>query len=159
MIGSSGAPKLLNQSYFYPCIFKGLTVFTKKSMKLVPVYTALLVCLFVFLSIRVIALRRRLKISLGDEGNPALLRAMRAQANFAEYVPLSLLLLVLAEFQSAPSYLIHFLASLLLVARLLHAYGLSQTPENHVFRVIGMAGTFTTLLVGAAWLLARTWAV
>ncbi len=120
-------------------------------MKILPVYTACLV--FVFLSVRTIGLRRKLKIALGDGGNPLLLRAIRAQANFTEYVPLALLALTMLEWLAAPEYLLHALGGLLLLARTLHAYGLSQVDENHQFRVLGMAGTFAVLLTTALCLL------
>jgi uncharacterized membrane protein YecN with MAPEG domain len=36
-------------------------------------------------------------IAIGDAGNPEMLRAMRVHSNFAEYVPLSLLLIYFVE--------------------------------------------------------------
>ncbi|HAY26639.1 MAG TPA: glutathione metabolism protein, partial [Candidatus Accumulibacter sp.] len=60
---------------------------------MVPAYAALLALFFVALSIRTLRLRRELRITVGDGGNPAMLRAMRVHANFAEYVPLGLILL------------------------------------------------------------------
>ena len=56
-------------------------------------YAALLALLFVALSWRTIGLRRRYCVAVGDGGQPELLRAMRVHANFAEYVPLALLLI------------------------------------------------------------------
>jgi hypothetical protein len=69
---------------------------------------AVLAIVFVVLSVRVALARVRTKLSLGDGSSllinvgkeaeaPALLIASRSQANFAEYVPLSLLLLGLIE--------------------------------------------------------------
>ena len=66
-------------------------------LKIVPLYAALLAILFIALSVRALRLRRHLKIAVGDAGNTQMLRAMRAHANFAEYVPLGLLLLTLVE--------------------------------------------------------------
>ena len=57
-------------------------------LKIIPIYAALLALLFLALSVRTLRLRRRLNISVGDAGNTKMLRAMRAHANFAEYVPL-----------------------------------------------------------------------
>jgi len=65
-------------------------------MHIVPLYAALLALIFVALSVRTLRMRRRLRIAVGDGGDTALLRAMRVHANFAEYVPLSLLLIVVA---------------------------------------------------------------
>ena len=116
-------------------------------------YAALLALLFVALSIRIIRLRRSLHIALGDSGNETLLRAISVHANFAEYVPLSLILLCLMEGQGAHPALLHGLGVILLTGRLSHAYGVSQAHENFRFRVVGMALTFTTLITSSAYLL------
>jgi len=71
-------------------------------MLVTPVYAAILVALFLSLSVRVIGLRRRLKVAVGDGGSEPLLRAIRAQANFAEYVPFSLLLIAFSCWSVEP---------------------------------------------------------
>jgi uncharacterized protein len=122
-------------------------------MKVLPLYAALLTLLFVALSIRTLRLRRSLRIGLGDAGNDRMLRAMRVHSNFAEYVPLCLLMLYFVESQGARAPFVHALAICLLIGRLSHAYGVSQERENYAFRVAGMAMTFTTLLSSSAYLL------
>lgn len=122
-------------------------------MLIVPFYAALLALIFVALSVRTLRLRRRLKIGIGDGGDAQMLRAIRVHANFAEYVPLSLILLYFAELQGAPTGMAHLLGSGLLIGRLAHAYGVAQASENYRFRVFGMAMTFTTLLVAASFVL------
>jgi uncharacterized protein len=122
-------------------------------MYVISLYAALLSLLFVALGIRTIRLRRRLKIGIGDAGNEQLLRAMRAHSNFAEYVPLTLLLIFLAEAQGAHPLLVHALGLCLVCGRLSHAWGVSNTRENFTWRVAGMALTFTTLLTAATCLL------
>lgn len=124
-------------------------------MRLTYLYAALLMFVFVGLSVRTLRLRRRLRIPVGDGGNPAMLRAMRAHANFVEYVPLGLLLIYFAESAGAPRPLIHVLGLALLVGRVLHGFGISQITEDYRFRVAGMALTLTTLLVSASYLLVR----
>ena len=130
-------------------------------MPVVALYAALLALLFIGLSVRTIGLRRRLRIAVGDAGNAEMLRAMRVHSNFAEYVPLALLLIYFTEISGAPVLLVHALGFGLLLGRVAHAYGVSQSEENLRFRVFGMAVTFSTLGVGAAFLLVRygvTWA-
>ncbi len=112
-------------------------------------YAAILALLFVWLSRNVIAARRRQRVPLGDGGHPDLLRRMRAQANFAEYVPFALVLTAFAEIQGLFPVLVHGLGLTLLVGRCLHAYGVSRTPENFRFRVTGMALTFGVLAIAA----------
>ncbi len=119
-------------------------------MPITALYAGLLAPIFVFLSIRVIAVRRADRVAVGDGGNRLLLRRMRVQANFAEYVPLALLLMALAEGLATPFWLIHALGLALLVGRIVHAVGMSRETENFQFRVVGMVSTFTVLVAGAA---------
>jgi len=113
-------------------------------------YAALLALLFIYLCRNVIVYRRSHRIAIGDDGQPELLRRMRVQANFAEYTPLALLLLAFAESQSLMPWLLHILGVAFLIGRILHAFGVSRTPETYVFRTSGMALTFTVLGVAAA---------
>jgi uncharacterized membrane protein YecN with MAPEG domain len=119
------------------------------------VYIALCAVLFVALSVRTLNTRRRLRIAVGDGGSPEMLRAMRVHANCAEYVPLGLILLLTAQMQAAPSWLLHLIGATLLVGRLLHAWGVRQVREDFRFRVAGMALTFTSYLIASGWLLLR----
>lgn len=112
-------------------------------------YAALLTLLFVALSRNVILYRRRLRIAIGAEGDPDLLRRVRAQGNFSEYVPLAVVLIAFAEIQGLMPQLIHALGLALLTGRLAHAVGLTKTPEDFRFRVTGMALTFVVLTLAA----------
>ena len=78
---------------------------------------------------------------------------MRVHSNFAEYVPLTLLMIYLVEVTGAPPLWVHGLGISVLLGRVSHAFGVSQTQENYVFRVAGMAMTFTPLIVSALRLL------
>jgi len=118
-------------------------------LTIVPIYAAILAVMFVALSIRVIAVRRASKLPLGFQGDVALERRVRAQGNFAEYVPLALLLLAFVEMRGAPAWLVHAMALVLVAGRLSHAYGVSQLRESFAFRVSGMAMTFTVILSAA----------
>ena len=124
-------------------------------MPITALYAALLTVLFVILSVRVIAMRRGSGAALGDGGDPGLLRKIRVHGNFAEYVPLGLILLGLAEGLRAPGWLLHLLGLALLVGRLLHAYGVSRTNEQFGFRVGGVALTLTMLISAAITCLTR----
>ncbi|MEM1262492.1 MAG: MAPEG family protein [Pseudomonadota bacterium] len=114
-----------------------------------PAYAALFALLFFTLSVRTIIMRRRFGVALGHGDQTLVERAARAHANFAEYVPFALLLVFFLEARLESSIVIHGLCLLLLVGRLLHAYGVSQPKENYSFRVTGMSMTFTVLLLGA----------
>ncbi len=75
-----------------------------------------------------------------------LARAVRVHANFAEYVPLSLLLIYFLETQTRANLCIHILCSALVIGRITHAIGVSQVKETFRYRVIGMVITFTVII-------------
>lgn len=112
-----------------------------------PLYAALLAVLYIVLTFRVGAYRIKNDISLGDAGNTEMLQRIRAHANFAEYVPFALLLLLLTEILATNSATVHALGITLLTGRLLHAYGLSKSIMKP--RVIGQTLTLLALF-GAA---------
>ncbi len=112
-------------------------------------WTLPLLLIFLWLSFRVIRHRRSARVALGSGGNARLERAIRAHANFAEYVPFSVLLLVLAELGGAWPLLLHGLGALLVVARLSHGIGIAKDPEDFRFRVLGMMGTFSVMGIAA----------
>ena len=118
-------------------------------MTITAFYAALLALFFVFLSFRVIGWRRVKQVELGHGDDNQLLRRMRVHANFAEYVPFTLLLMAMAESMTAPRPLIHLAGLILIAGRLIHAYGLSQTPHILRFRVWGMILTFFALSLAA----------
>lgn len=112
-------------------------------------YTALVALLFLVLSARVILYRRAQMISLGDTGDKALLKRMRAQANCGEYAPIALLLLLVAELNAAPALALHLMGLTLLVGRVLHAVGFSATPQRMILRQVGMVMTLGMILLSA----------
>ena len=117
-------------------------------MPITAFYAALLTLLFIVLSVLVIRARGNAGTALGDGNDARLQRRIRVHANFAEYVPLALLLMALAESMTASRYLLHLFGVVLVVARIVHAYGVSQENENLTFRVLGIGLTLTML--GAA---------
>ena len=117
-------------------------------MIVTPLYAGLLALWFVVLSVRVVNVRRR-GISFGDNGDVKITRLVRAQANFAEYVPLALLLMGFLEASRYSIYLLHGLGIALLVARLFHGFALSFGWQIRFGRVAGAALTFAVLLIEA----------
>jgi uncharacterized membrane protein YecN with MAPEG domain len=118
-------------------------------MVVTPLYAGLLTLWLMLLSLRVIDRRRAARVSLGDGGNGALQRAIRGQANFAEYVPLALLLLAILELSHFSIYMLHALGILLVVARVLHGYALSFTRDFAFGRYWGALLTFVVMIAEA----------
>jgi uncharacterized protein len=114
-----------------------------------PLYAALAALILVVLTARVILLRNKLKVLVGDGGHIALERAIRAHGNFIEYVPLGLLLILLCELTGAAAATLHGLGAALIVARLAHAWGLSNSEGVSAGRGVGIVLTIF-VLIGAA---------
>ena len=126
---------------------------------MIPVTSAILAAflglLGVLLTVQVIMNRVRLKITTGDGGNTDLARVIRAHANFAEQVPLAVLLFMLAEMAGAPRMALYVLGALLVVARILSAWGLSSSAGLSFGRQSG-AGMTLLYMVGTVGLILYT---
>jgi uncharacterized membrane protein YecN with MAPEG domain len=114
-------------------------------------YAAVLGVFSAVLTARVIMNRVRSGIQAGDGGDAALARAIRAHVNFAEQVPLALLLLVLADGFGVAAQIVHALGATLVVGRLANAIGLSRSLGPTPPRQAGAA--LTLLVIVAASLL------
>ncbi len=123
-------------------------------MLITPAYAAIFALVFVVLSVRTLLIRRGANVAIGDGGDPRLARAARAHSNFAEYVPIALLIIYFREIQDAGAVWIHVHCLTLLVGRILHAYGVSQVNENYRYRVAGMALTLFAMISASVLLLA-----
>ena len=110
------------------------------------IIASVLTIIFIKLSFAVIGLRRKNKVGLGSGGHEDLERAIRAQGNFAEYVPFGIILLACLELNGAPWWLVTILGIALIIGRLLHAKGINVPPPDFSKRVLGMKFTFTTLI-------------
>ncbi|CAN5320899.1 MAPEG family protein [soil metagenome] len=125
------------------------------SLAIVPVYAAILGLLFVALSLAVVNQRRAGRVAIGVSGDSELERRVRVHGNFAEYTPLALLLLAMAEWRGAPALLLHLLCMMLVIGRATHAWGVSHADEDFRFRTAGMIATFMTIIVTALTLIAQ----
>lgn len=114
-----------------------------------PLYAAALALLFLGLSVRVILRRRSAKISVGDGDDKELRKRMRVQANCAEYAPIGLILLLVVELMGAAALTVHELGIMLVAGRLMHAVGMSLTPQVVALRIIGMGLTLTMIGLAA----------
>lgn len=120
---------------------------------IVPAYAALLSFLYIFLSVRVMRARQMAGVAIGSGGNAALERRIRVHANFAEYVPLALILLVLMELRGNDAWYLHLLCLALLAGRAAHAWGVSQEPDDMRLRGAGVLLTVGVVLVASLSLL------
>ncbi len=110
-------------------------------------YLAVLALIYAALAIRVVQLRRRNRAGFGDADNAQLRSAIRAHAHFAEYVPIIALMAAMLEISGLPAISVHGLMGALLVARLLHPFGMYAKPGTLQFRVGRIWGMTITMIV------------
>ena len=120
-----------------------------------PLYIAIFSLVFTLLRFRVIRLRQTARVAIGDGGDKALRRAIRVHGNFAEYVPLALILIFAAESLGMSAVWIHGLCLALLIGRLLHAYGVSQVKEPLLFRQLALSINGLVMIIASVWLITR----
>ena len=117
-------------------------------------YAAILGIIFLILSYNIILKRLKFGIGIGFEKSHILEKAVRVHGNFAEYVPLALLLILICElntdvFSGGGLYHIHGLGLALVIARIAHAVGLTQTSVRSMGRSVGVILTHLVILVAA----------
>lgn len=111
---------------------------------------SLLSLLFIIISLKTITLRHRYKVSIGSGGNKHLKMIVRAHGNFAEYVPIALILMLCAEANQANVIALSILACSLILGRLFHLYAFVFNKKHFKFRVLGMVFTITAIIFLAA---------
>jgi uncharacterized membrane protein YecN with MAPEG domain len=114
------------------------------------VFAGVLGIMFLVLELPIGLLRTRTNVSLGDGGNPDLTVAIRRHANFVEHVPLALLLMALLELNGASHMLLAILGTALVLARLMHPFGLDVHVMRRPPRGLGAATTSLVILVASA---------
>ena len=122
-------------------------------LQITALYASLLAFIYIKLSTNVIELRRLHKISLGHKNHKDLEQAIRAQANFIEYVPLSLILLSCLEINKIHPIIVFLLGGLLFVGRFLHAKSFTMPNIDQAKKVQGIKFTFWSIRLMAAMLI------
>lgn len=101
----------------------------------------------IVISISVSLRRMKVDTRIGFGSDDILMRRIRAQGNFTEYVPLVLILLGLAEYRGAATHWLWLVTGLLIAGRVLHYAGIMT--GSTAIRAPGMIGTYGALLAGA----------
>ena len=99
----------------------------------------------VWLMTRCGMLRVSAKVLHGDGGNPALLKRMRAHANFIESAPMVLILTAAIELAGKGGIWLPVVVGLYMLLRISHAFGMELDTGNP-WRAAGAIGTTLTLL-------------
>lgn len=118
-----------------------------------PTITLLFASLHVLLMLVLLApiprYRSSRKIGLGDGGDKVLARMVRVHGNFIEHAPFALLMLALLELCGLAQMWLWSFGSVLLLGRILHAFGLSRSGGYSFGRFSGTVLTWLTFLAMA----------
>jgi uncharacterized membrane protein YecN with MAPEG domain len=102
--------------------------------------------MYVALSINVSRYRFGAKVSLGTGESSNLERAIRAHGNFIEYVPFALLLMWFIETLTLSANVVFWLGSILLIARVCHAFGMYYPRQLLILRQLGTLATLGVII-------------
>ncbi len=104
--------------------------------------TAAAIVLNIWLMVRIGQVRNSLKVWVGDGGEDAIIRRMRAQANFIENVPITLLLFGLVEMAGKGGIWLAPLGAVFLLGRVAHGFGM----DAEGFKAGRSIGAMTSML-------------
>jgi len=114
-----------------------------------PLFAAIFALMLVLLSLNVVRQRFSKRVVLGSGDDRDLEIAIRIQANFIEYVPLTLIIFWFIEQFTFGSSLVMLLGTILLVARIAHVVGMLNPKKYLIFRQIGILASHAVLVIGA----------
>lgn len=129
-----------------------------EQLHLTLLYTPILALIFCVLSLLVVIQRRKADVPFGDGDIAPLRSAVRAHGNFAEYVPLAIILLALLEYSGFNESALNGLFIALILARISHATAMFSIVKSKLYFVTRVFGALTTWLIilgSAILLLAR----
>jgi uncharacterized membrane protein YecN with MAPEG domain len=112
--------------------------------------------LHIWLAARVVLARRALDISVGDGGHEAVMRRMRAHANFAENMPIFLILLAALELSGGNSQFLLVVSLAFVLARIAHGLGMDGGSLTRL-RMFGMMTSTLTIVLLAGYAIALAW--
>jgi len=117
----------------------------KEDSMITPVYASILAILMCWLALQVIKERRKNRVKYADGGIEALQRVRTAHSNAVDYIPITLILLVLLELNGGNIWALHAAGIALISGRIIHAHGILN--DKMCGRVLGMQITFGTIVV------------
>ena len=118
------------------------------------VFTGIFLLAHTALSVTTSAHRAKFDVDFGDGGNLTMLKAIRAQGNFIEYVPILLIAMGASEYVGAAPWFLWTCGWALVIARISHAaymLGFAGKPA----RLLGAGLTFLLMTVFGIYLIGR----
>ncbi|MEP2943088.1 MAG: MAPEG family protein [Hyphomicrobiales bacterium] len=119
-------------------------------------YLGINALLVLWLSAKVIGVRRAEQISIGDGGNKMLSYFQRGHGNAVENIPIFFLMLGVAALLNTPPIALHVLGVLFTLGRILHGYWFTHPSDDIKTRFVGMLLTLISMAVLALGLIAHS---
>ncbi len=133
-------------------------MFEMNALQAATFYLAIHMILFIFLAYRVVQIRQRDKINLGDNDDLDMQRRIRIHGNLSEYAPIYMLGLFGLVGADAPVHVVHGFGIVFTAARFLHAFNFYNTNKKVPFgRFFGTLFTWLSTLALAGTLLYFVW--
>jgi len=132
---------------FHPHVHPSTTMITAAALGLI----------YLAVSVWVVYQRWIARLGLGMPTDPKspLFRIGRAHSNFAEYVPILLIMMFLLESTGASLRGIQTVGITLVLGRIAHVFGILEHRTPNLKRSIGVFCTFALLLTLPLWILVR----
>lgn len=115
-------------------------------LTITPIYAGLAGLIFFAISLRVSLRRLTSQVSIGAGEDKELTQRIRIHGNFAEYVPMILILMALAEFQGMPPLATHLAGVVMIAGRLAHLTGM-KTARTGPARRFAAVSTYLLILL------------
>ncbi len=125
------------------------------TLTITALYAAILALIMVALAINVTIHRAKLRVPMGDGGNPQMLRMIRVHGNAVEYVPLGIVLMGILELNGGWHWALHAAGVALILARVLQSWGMWSTDIAGFGRISGQSLTWITIAALAVLNLAK----
>ncbi len=125
------------------------------TLTITAIYASILALIILALAVNVTAHRVKLKVSLGDGGNPRMLRMIRLHANAVEYIPLALVLMAVYEIAGGWPTALHVIGIALVAGRLIQTFAMWPTDVAGAGRSIGQSLTWLSIAALAVLNLAK----
>ena len=125
------------------------------TLSITALYAGILALIVIALAINVTVHRAKLKVPLGDGGNPDMLRMIRLHGNAVEYLPLALVLMAIYEANGGWHWALHAVGIALIVGRILQSWNMWATPIAGFGRVSGQSLAWLSIIALALLNLAR----
>ncbi len=85
------------------------------------------------------------KVALGDGGDTWVIKRMRAHANYVEFTPFALILILVLELSGRGGIVLAVSAAVYFLARIMHMFGMEADKPGKL-RMFGILGTMALLL-------------